>query len=268
VPTTEQFHAFIKEVKDVYFDWAPVAHVLGWDDMCLSWQMEYHERLALIAVLQNLKPAVAVEIGTYSGGSLAVLSRFSQHVWSLDTLSQSSALLSNRFSNVTYIVGDSKETLPPLLEKLQASHNGPVFIMVDGDHSRSGVRADMNNILKFRPRHPTIVMGHDSFNPDCRAGMVDVSWADNLQVHLVELDYVHGSIFERGNPPHQMWGGLFLALLLPNGRSHELTISRRHELLFRTAMKVSAHRKRPLWRRAGSKLKRIVGSLHSNSSVL
>lgn len=257
-----QFLDYIQFVNEVYQDWPTIASVLGLDDLTLTWQMEYYERTALIAVLQNFQPAVAIEVGTHSGGSLAVLSRFSQKVLSLDVNPSSSEYLAGRFPNVEYIVGDSKRELRRILETVEREQRGPTFVLIDGDHSQAGVRTDLNNVLRFGPRYPTVIMAHDSFNPDCRAGMLEARWADNPHVHLVEIDFQHGSIFDRSKPPREMWGGLMLAVLLPEKRQGDLTVSRRHELLFGIVLAQSAHKERSWIRhqagRVAEKLRRIV----------
>jgi hypothetical protein len=235
--------------EDVFGDWPVIADALGWQDLCLSWQMEYYERVALGAVLSAVRPSVAIEVGTHTGGSLAVASRFSGRVYSLDILPESSQFLAGRFPNVEYVVGDSKHTLPQVLAALQETQAGPLFVLIDGDHSAAGVLADITNVLSFRPRFPVLVMGHDSFNPDCRAGMLQARWADNPHVHLVEIDFVHGSIFNRGAFRMQMWGGLFLSVMLPEPRTGTLAVSQRHKLLFDLTLKVSAHRPPSLARR-------------------
>ena len=226
-----EFAAEIRKVDDFSQEWPIIASVLGLDDLRLSWQMDYCERAALIAVLQNLRPTISIEIGTYAGGSLAVLSRFSQTVVSLDVDPLSSQYLAGRFRNVSYIVGDSKRELPQVLRKVEHEQSGPMFVLVDGDHSREGVLADLNNILLFTPRYPTVVMAHDSFNPSVRQGMLQARWVDNPHVHLVEIDFQHGYLFEMATG--EMWGGLALAVLLPEKRKGELAVSQRHELAFR-----------------------------------
>ena len=77
-----QFANYTKYVSEVYHDWTVIASALKLDSLALPWQMEYCERAALTFVRQNLKPAVSIEIGTASGGTLAVLSRFSKKVFS------------------------------------------------------------------------------------------------------------------------------------------------------------------------------------------
>ena len=244
--------------EEIYHDWPMIADALGWQDLCLSWQMEYYERVALIAILSAVKPSLSIEVGTHTGGSLAVLSRFSERVYSLDIESDSSQFLAGKLPNVEYVVGNSKQTLPPIFAKLQSAQSGPMVVFIDGDHSTSGVLADITSVLAFRPHFPTIIMGHDSFNPGCRAGMLQARWADNPHVHLVEIDFVHGSIFNRGATKMEMWGGLFFALLLPEPRTHTLVVSERHKLSFDLTLKMSAHRPPSLAKKVVRTLGRIL----------
>ena len=83
-------------------------------------------------------------------------------------------------------------------------------------------------------------MCHDSFNPDCRQGMIEAPWADNPYVRLVELDFERGGIFEvtRG----VMWGGLALAIMLPERRQGPLVVGQRHQMLFDAIYRQSPHR--------------------------
>jgi len=98
--TANQFFSYADSVNKIYADWPPLAHALGWDDLCMSWQMESFERTGLIAVVGALRPAVAIEIGTHTGGSLAVLSRFSERVFSLD-IQQRAAPTSQKSSRMS-----------------------------------------------------------------------------------------------------------------------------------------------------------------------
>jgi hypothetical protein len=68
------------------------------------------------------------------------------------------------------------------------------FALVDGDHSTDGVRKDIDNLLRFRPRIPLYIVMHDSLMPECRAGLEQANWAANPHVHAVELDFVSGIV--------------------------------------------------------------------------
>jgi cephalosporin hydroxylase len=229
------------DVGQIYASWRPIAATLGLGHLSLPWEMEYQERMALTCLLEHLRPAVAIEIGTHDGGSLAVLSTYSKRVVSLDIDPSCRARLAERFPNTEFIVGSSRETLSPLLRRLSADRAALGFVLIDGDHSTAGARDDINDVLRFRPTHPMFVVMHDSFNPDVRRGIVSADWAANPHVHLVEVDFVPGVAFERTTPRGQMWGGLALALMLPAPRIHSLELIRRHEYLFQALYPTSPH---------------------------
>jgi hypothetical protein len=194
------------------------------------WEMSPSERVALIFLLEYLKPKVAIEIGTRHGGSLQVISHFSGRVYSLDIDPEVPARLKGQFHNVEYLIGPSRQTLPPLLQILQRDHADVGFVLVDGDHSSDGVRNDIDNILQFRPTSPLYIVMHDSFNPGCRLGLRQAKWAANPFVHAVELDFVAGLVQPTPAFRNQLWGGLAMAILLPYERRGRFEITARAEL--------------------------------------
>lgn len=191
-----------------------------------DWIMQHEERSTLIHLLDRLSPSVAIEIGTAKGGSLSVLSHYAEKVYSLDINSHSD--LSSRFSNVEFIVGRSQITLPPLLQKLQADGIGIQFVLIDGEHTRDGVKQDIENLLQYKPLQPLYVVLHDSFNPNCRQGMIDASWESSSYVHAVELDFLTGRL----EPDMRMTCGFALALMLPWERQGKLNMSSDRHLLY------------------------------------
>lgn len=208
-----------------------------------EWYMTEAERCTLIMLLQQIQPECSLEIGTYRGGSLSVLSRFSRHVYTLDIDPTCRDLHGARFQNVDFVIGPSRKTLPPLLERLQASRARLEFILIDGDHSRDGVRSDVEIVLRLKPIRPLFIVMHDSFNPACRQGIAEAPWASNPHVHFVELDFVPGRfISDRSKLYREMWCGFALALLLPDERAGALTIHRNEELMFQRVWEQSVHR--------------------------
>ncbi len=206
-----------------------------------EWQMTEAERCTLAMMLQRIQPVVAIEIGTAQGGSLAVLARHTRHVYSLDIDPTCQARLGHRFSNVTFISGSSRETLPALLAGLQAGNQQLGFILIDGDHSRAGVRQDINNILGFRPVQPLYIIMHDSFNPQCRAGILEAAWDDSPYIHHVEIDFVPGIISGEGQFYRQMWNGFAAALMLPTERKGRVPIKQSYALQFETVIRKSVY---------------------------
>ena len=113
------------------------------DDLPLHWQMTRCEKYAFSSLLQHANPEVAIEIGTYKGGSLQLISKAAKKVYSLDINSKSQEALMPQFNNVEFLSGDSQELLPHLLNRLQKENASLGFVLIDGDHSTDGVKADI-----------------------------------------------------------------------------------------------------------------------------
>lgn len=210
----------------------------------LEWQMTRCERFALIGLLERIRPALSLEIGTYRGGSLQVLSRFSSRAISLDIDPSVSTRLGSHFSNVEFVAGDSGSLLPNLVSRLNGEGAEVGFILIDGDHSADGVRRDINAVLQLRPKGRMVMILHDSFNPECRRGMRTAAWAACRHVHHVELDFVPGIYhFEAHDTAEArtMWGGFACAVLEAQPRTHPLVIGESQKGLFDAVYRDSAH---------------------------
>lgn len=233
----------------------------------LEWQMSNCERFALACLLERLEPELSLEIGTYRGGSLQVLSRLSKKVISLDIDPTVENSLSRYFNNVEFRTGDSLVLLPAIVSELNESNASVGFILIDGDHSTDGVQRDIETVLKIRPNGRTVIILHDSFNPACRQGMRNARWADCPFVHYVELDFIPGIYhFEAYDTAEAKtrWGGFACAIMEPNPRNAPLEILESQKGLFDTVFFESSHnRKRsviktsPL-RKMLSKIKSLV----------
>jgi len=173
-----------------------------------------------------------------------LLARFAKKVYSLDVNPNCREQLGHCFSNVEFITGKSQKTLPLLLKQVQAEKLGLGFVLIDGDHSRRSVKQDIENLLFYRPSQPLYVVLHDSFNPECRQGMVEADWARSPYVHFVELDFVTGTLLSWPERYREMWGGLAVALFLPWERRGELRIHANQELLFQTVLQHSISHRR------------------------
>ncbi len=205
------------------------------------WQMTSAERATLFFLLSQINPQCSIEIGSAKGGSLAVLSQFSQIVYSLDINPACKTRLGPRFSNVEFIAGDSRATLVPLLHRLQPENSTLEFVLIDGNHTAEGIKRDIENVLQFKPSQPVYILMHDSFNPEVRAGIQNANWQGCPYVHWVELDLVPGILLDRMPFRRQMWGGFAFALLRPVVRQGELKLGANQALLQQAAMKQSAH---------------------------
>ncbi len=208
----------------------------------LYWEMTNAEKLALLKLMEDIKPAVAIEIGTKKGGSLQLISEYSGKVYALDIDRVVEAELADSFPNVEYIIGDSRITLPALLTKLYNEGITPEFILIDGDHSTEGVMSDIESVLKAKYLKPVTVLMHDSFNPLCREGMLKASYHLNKQIELIELDFIHGTYSPSVGTKAEMWGGFGLLIINPEKTIGDVTISQSSNFSYSQSYFVSKHR--------------------------
>jgi len=68
-------------LRDDGMDWEDILYP---ECLCDNWQMNHSERLALTGLLSRHKPKCSIEIGTYMGGSLSLISQYSEMVFSID----------------------------------------------------------------------------------------------------------------------------------------------------------------------------------------
>jgi hypothetical protein len=231
----------------------------------LHWQMTAWERLALRELAREASPDVAIEVGTYQGGSLQVLSKFATDVASIDIDSTVPERLSGIFPNVRFCTGDSSAILANLFTEYAAAGRSVGFILIDGDHSASGVSRDIRAVLQWRPSDPCVVLMHDSFNPDCRSGIASAPWASSPYVQEIEVDFVPGVFHEAAHDTAAaatMWGGFARALLTPEARQGPLHVKTSQQGLFNAIYRVSSHRATSrLPRRLVRAVKRRLGPL-------
>jgi len=204
----------------------PNSPTFVFDDLPLHWQMTRCEKFALGSLLTHIDPETSIEVGTYKGGSLQVISDSSAEVYSID-INPCDDSITSKFNNVRFLTGPSKEILPDLLKRIYEFNQHLQFVLIDGDHSTEGVRGDINAVLQYHPSSPLYVVLHDSFHPPCRQGMLTASWQECPWVHYVEIDFIpgvyHHEAFDTA-APRSMYGGLAVAVLKPELRKGELVI--------------------------------------------
>jgi len=160
-----------------------------------NWLMSTREKLGLIGLLHCLKPKKVLELGYHRGGATKWLSEFSEQVITVD-VNEFVAEAPNLFHNV-------EAWNCPTLEAASRIKKESLFFdlaIIDADHSRLAVSADINGIIE----HSDIILMHDSFNPDCRKGMLDA--LQNQKSHAYYLDFIPSVSKMDG-----LWGGLAIA---------------------------------------------------------
>lgn len=206
-----------------------------------NWHMLPGERAALLFLLNRVKPEVSIEIGTFQAGSLRPIAAMSKRVVTFD-IDPNQHRISPLFPNVKFVAGDTHTTLRPVIDELNASSEALNFILVDGSHEEEGVTADIVNCLRYVPKNsPCLILMHDSSNPAVRNGIAKAPWASSPYVHGVDLDFVHGALYDRTDIRGQIWGGLALAVLRPEKRGGSLVIDTKFEYSRQALLKHSVY---------------------------
>jgi Methyltransferase domain len=181
------------------------------------WQMSYGERLAFEGLLSQVAPRLAVEIGTAEGGSLRRIAVHSEEVHSFDLVPPLPEVAT--LDHVTFHTGDSHALVPEFLAETAAEGRSIDFVLVDGDHTAEGVRRDIADVLDSDAITSTVIVLHDTLNPEVRRGIQAAGIAAHPKVALFEPDLVPGYIARREPYRLQMWGGLGLIVVDPDRRA-------------------------------------------------
>jgi cephalosporin hydroxylase len=186
--------------------------------------MSFGERAALEGVLAQLRPGLAVEIGTAEGGSLERIAAHSTEVHSIDVTHE--PVTRTLPSHVAFHTGFSGELLTPLLESFVAAGRQLDFALVDGDHSYEGVRADIASLLASDATARCAILVHDTMNAEIRAAIESLQLDNYAKIVYYELDFVPGYMYRDGECSGAVWGGLGL-LLTDLDRSPDYPLSPR-----------------------------------------
>ena len=175
------------------------------------WQMSPGERAAFEGILTQVRPSLAIEIGSAEGGCLERIAAHTDEVHSLDLVEPDEAVRS--LENVHLHTGDSHDLLPALLAELSRAGRNVDFVHVDGDHSAEGVKRDLDDLLASASVRQTAILIHDTTNEEVRAGVEQVRFGAYPKVAHVDLDFVAGYLCREESLRHELWGGLGLVLV-------------------------------------------------------
>jgi hypothetical protein len=174
-----------------------------------SWQMSFGERAAVEGVLAELRPELSIEIGTAQGGSLDRIAAHSGEVHTIDLEPPAGEMP----GNVTAHAGDSLEVVPKLLEGFAAEDRNVGFVLIDGDHSTEGARADLENLLASPAIRQTAILMHDTMFPPTRRGLEAALGGGREGVVYFDLDFISGFVGRRADIAGEPWGGLGLVVV-------------------------------------------------------
>lgn len=200
------------------------------------WQMSIAEKASILYLLGNMeKRSVAIEVGSYKGGFLRVLAQYFDKVYSCDIDHSNIDGGKEQFINVEWVEGDSKDTLPELISRINNIGEEVNFILIDGDHSYKTVLHDINNVLQYQPlKSEVVLMIHDSWYEQSRHAINKAGWNDSPYVQFVEKDFVVGDLIHSTEEEGKIFvGGLALAVLSPIARQGDVEIRQTYDFMYR-----------------------------------
>ena len=206
-------------------------------------QMSLLERGVITGLLAELRPEVAIELGTWTGSSLRQIAAWSQHVHTFDL-----ALKVDRseYPGVDFHIGDSHKLLPGLLASLETESQFAQFVLVDGDHSPGGVRQDLLDLLNSSAIMDCVIALHDTANESVRRGIESVPFRDyDSTIAWMDLDFAPSQ--QRAHRLAEAWGGLGLILISHDERGRSglrMRQAERPDDAFRHARRVVASARR------------------------
>jgi Methyltransferase domain len=173
------------------------------------WQMSLGERAAIEGVLTQLKPSLAIEIGSMGGACLRRIGAHAGEAHSFDFNPPSLPMP----GNVVLHTGDSHALLPQFLAELAEEGRNVDFVIVDGDHSSEGVRRDIEDLLDSAALARTLILIHDTANECVRRGVDAVRFSAWPKVCHVQLDWIPGQLFAEPGLRNELWYGLGLIMV-------------------------------------------------------
>lgn len=173
-------------------------------------EMSYGDQAALLGLLHQLRPKLAMEIGTYRGGSLNLIAEIASEVHSFDL----APAVERDWPNVTFHVGNTRTTVPAFLRELEKQRKVVDFVLVDGDHARAGVASDLRSLLDSPAISRAVILLHDAANEDVRAGIRD---ADIRREKVTFADLSFTVPLNRRGVLLEKWGGFALIVVDADG---------------------------------------------------
>ena len=203
-------------------------------DNSILWQMSAQERIAFFYVMESSRRELALEVGSYKGGSLQHLNRYFKEVISLD-IDHAALDPKVKTDNVTLIGGDSRKTLPELIKHMNENREELNFVLIDGNHEYEYVLSDLESVLDYVPVNETTILIHDSwYLPSRQAICASKKLRECKYVHFVDTDFCSGTMMNKTT----CIGGFCLIKMTSKQRTADLVINQSHDLTFRTLYKL------------------------------
>lgn len=170
-------------------------------------QLSGTERLLLFALVRNLSPSVAVEVGTFQGGSATIItsalrSAGSGRLWCIEPYPR----LQIDWTRIADVATLIQEASPEAFATVARQIPGPIeFAFIDGEHSYEAVLRDTRGVLPHLADHAWLLF-HDAASSLVGAAIDQVLREDP---HLQDAGML-GRYFNVQQWPGELYGGLRL----------------------------------------------------------
>ena len=175
-----------------------------------TWQMSPGERAAVEGALSEVRPALAIEVGTAEGAGLRRIAAYAGEVHSFDLEPPSL----EPPENAVLHTGDSHELLPPFLAELAEAWAQRRLRAHRRRPQRRRRQGRRRGLLDSPATSQTVIAIHDTANEDVRRGLDAVRDPRAFpKVVYVDLDFVPGRVCRYPELRHELWYGLGLVVV-------------------------------------------------------
>ncbi len=185
--------------------------LLGFDTVYTSpAEMRMPERVALYSLIFGMQPRNCLEIGTFRGGSSAIICGAMNdtgfgRLTCIDPMPKIDPELWSRLSNRCRLFeGPSPDILAEVAQHIDTPFD---FVLIDANHTYEAVRRDISGVLPYLADR-AYVLFHDANFPDVKQA-IDESVATNLQLTDCGLMSVEPTVLYQ-NSQRVTWAGLRL----------------------------------------------------------
>jgi hypothetical protein len=175
--------------------------------------MSHGERVTIEGLLAQIRPRLSIEIGTAKGGSLDRIAHYSEEVHTFDLTEQVDHA---DFPNVTFHLGDNHILLPRVLMGFEREGRNVDFVLVDGDHTASGVRQDVEQLLGSGAVRNTFILLHDTMNEEILEGLNAIDYSAYPEIVFFDLAFTQ-SFHTKPQMLREAWCGLGLIVVDTDG---------------------------------------------------
>lgn len=185
-----------------------------------EWQMNLGERAALDGLLAELRPSLSCAIGGTESVSVSRLAMHCGEVHVFDRVGIAQSLP----DGVIRHEGDFQVACEAALSQFAAARRNLDFVLIEGLHSSTVVRENVERLLESPAVLNTYILVRDATNETVRNGLELVRYGAWSKVAFVDHDFVPGYMFRDESIQNEMWGGLSLIVVDASNFNRDIAV--------------------------------------------